>query len=60
MLFVVGLKDGVGADVEAELCGEGFHLGLVADEGGLDEAFDGGFDGAAEGYVREGPNDGGG
>jgi hypothetical protein len=58
MLFIFGLEDGVGADVEADLCGESFHLGFVADEGGLDEAFDGGFDGAAKGYVRERPDDG--
>ena len=54
------MNDGVGADIEADLCGESFYFGFVADEGGLDEAFFGGFDGAAEGYVRQGPDDGGG
>jgi hypothetical protein len=57
VLFVFSLKDGVGADVEADSGGESFHLGFVADEGWLDEAFDGGFDGAAEGYVRKRPDD---
>jgi hypothetical protein len=60
MLFIVGLKHGVRADVEAGFCGQGLHFGYIADEGGLDEAFDGGFDGAAQGNVRERPYDGGG
>ena len=53
----VGLENGIGADVDADLRGQGFHCGFVADECGLDEALGGGFDGAAQGYVGQRPDD---
>ena len=44
----------------ADLGGQGLHLGFGADEGGLDEAGDRGFDGASQGNIGKGPDDRGG
>ena len=58
--FAVRLENGIGRDIQLCLCRQGLHLRLIADQGGLDEPFDRCFDGAAQGYVRERPDHGGG
>jgi hypothetical protein len=58
--FGVGLKNGVGADVQADLCGQRLHGGFVADQRGLDQALDRGFDGAPQGHVGQRPDHRGG
>ena len=51
-----GIEDGIGADVDADLRGQRLHRGFVADQRGLDEAGDRGFDGAAQGHVGQRPD----
>src|ERR1019366_7474545 len=48
-----------GADVDADLRGERFHLHFVADQGRLDETLGCCLNSAAQSYVRHGPADGG-
>ena len=55
--LTVSIENGISADVNANLRGQRFQRGLVADECGLDEALGRGFDGALEGYVRQWPDD---
>ena len=57
--FRFGVEDGVGGYIQAGFGGQRLHGGFVADECGLDEALNRGFDGSLQGYLREGPYDGG-
>jgi hypothetical protein len=57
----VGLEDRIGADVDADLLRPApSWLGFVADQRGLNQAFDRGFDGAPQGHVGKRPDDRGG
>ena len=58
--FGFGMQDREVRDIDADLCGQGFHLAFVADEGGLDEAFCGGFNGASQRNIGQRPADSGG
>jgi hypothetical protein len=49
---------GIGADVDADLRGQGLHGRFRTDERGLDQAGGGGFNSALEGYVTERPHHG--
>ncbi len=55
--FAVGIEDRIRRDVDADFCGESMHLRFIADQRGLDEALDGGFNCSAQRNVREGPAD---
>ena len=52
----VGLKNRIGADVHANLCGQRLHLGLVADQRGQDEPFNGSLDSALKRHAAERPD----
>ena len=58
--FGFGMEDGIGADIQAHFGGQRLHGGFVADERGLDEALDCGFNGTLQSNFRQRPDHGGG